>query len=449
MLKSMQNLTQRQILNFLLPLSFSFLIMTIGSPWIQAVISRKPDAETQLAAFGLALSLAQLFHSPIINMLTTSNALARDRQSYLVLRRLMMALILILTILPGLMAVTPLLDIYMGDLLGVPDELIEAARPTFAVVFLSGVGVGIRRFHQGMMIQAGHNNPVWQGTIIRLIIAAGGAFLLGIVTDLPGAVIGGLAFMTAVSCEGAYAWYRSRSDVKRIMNTETGSNPLTMRDALSFHIPLALTSLLALVARPVIERGLAQTPDATTALAAWPVIFALLMILRAGAFAWPSVVVSLNKGSKEQAALYHFAWRLGLGLSLFMVIFSFTPLINIYVDYIIGAPDSLRNLIVDGVRAGCLMPLILAFSHHCRGVLMVQKRTHHVYVAMMITFFATTAVMWGGVALGLPGIPTAILSMTFAEALAFIYLAWAVSQREEYFPLSQTRPSPAHAGAGK
>ena len=85
-------MTYRKVLFFWLPLAFAWLLMTVEGPWIQAVISRKPDSETQLAAFGLLFSLSILIETPVIMLLATSSALSRDRQSFRVLWRFMMAI---------------------------------------------------------------------------------------------------------------------------------------------------------------------------------------------------------------------------------------------------------------------------------------------------------------------------------------------------------------------
>ena len=74
-------MTYRKVLVFWLPLFFAWLLMTFEGAWIQGVISRKPDSETQLAAFGLLFSLSILIETPVIMLLATSSALSRDQQS--------------------------------------------------------------------------------------------------------------------------------------------------------------------------------------------------------------------------------------------------------------------------------------------------------------------------------------------------------------------------------
>ena len=135
---------------------------------IQSVISRKPDSETQLAAFGLVFSLSILIETPIIMLLATSNALSRDRQSFRLLWRFMMGLNVMITVVALLMAFTPLLDVYLGGALNIPAHIIEATRPGMKIMVLWGAFIGYRRFHQGVIIRFGNTRFVGYGTVVRV-----------------------------------------------------------------------------------------------------------------------------------------------------------------------------------------------------------------------------------------------------------------------------------------
>ena len=75
------------ILGFWLPLAATWLMMSAEGPYVAAIIARMPEATFNLAAYGVAFSLAWLVESPIMMLLTASNALVRDRPSFLALRR--------------------------------------------------------------------------------------------------------------------------------------------------------------------------------------------------------------------------------------------------------------------------------------------------------------------------------------------------------------------------
>jgi len=419
--------TYRKVLLFWLPLAFSWLLMTFEGPWIQGVIARKPDSETQLAAFGLIFSLQVLIETPVIMLLATSSALSRNHQAYRVLWRFMMGINILVTVIALLMAFTPLLDFYLGNLLNIPEHIIEATRPGMQIMVLWSAFIGYRRFHQGILIRNGKTRYVGYGTVIRILVSGGVAIGLGAITQVAGAVIGAYALILAVGAEAIYTYFVSRPDVKRLLDTIRDKvKPLTYRDALKFHIPLAATSVITLLIRPFIERGLAEMPDATQALAAWPIVFSIMLLMRSGGMAYQEVVISLNQSQQHHEILRGFTLRLGFGLSIFMAIFAFTPMIAFYNNVILDVPENLHDLVLLGTQAGIMIPLLTTLQSYLRALLMLTDKTSPIYQAMILGFVVTIVTVWGGISLGLHGILTASLGLTFGQIveLAFLYFVY-------------------------
>ena len=425
-------MSYRKVLFFWFPLAMGWLMMTLEGPMIQSVISRKPDSETQLAAFGLVFSLSILIETPIIMLLATSNALSRDRQSFRLLWRFMMGLNVMITVVALLMAFTPLLDVYLGGALNIPAHIIEATRPGMKIMVLWGAFIGYRRFHQGVIIRFGNTRFVGYGTVVRVAFSGGTALLLGAVTNAAGVVIGGIALVLAVLAEAVYTYVVSRPDVKRLLATamKRGTSALTYRQALRFHLPLAVTSVVTMLVHPAIERGLASMPDPVPSLAAWPIILSIMLVMRAGGMAFQEVVISLDDSEKNHKILRGFTIRLGFGLSLFMMLFSFTPLITIYSDIVLGVPENLRDLVWMGAQAACLLPLLTTLQSYFRALLMLSDRTAAIYQAIVLGFCLTTLIVWGGIGAGLHGILAASLGLTIGQLfeLSLLYLSYRRGQ---------------------
>lgn len=417
-------MSYRKVLLFWLPLALSWLLMTFEGLWIQGVIGRKPDAETQLAAFGLIFSLSVLIETPVIMLLATSNALSRDRQSFRALWRFMMAVNIFVTLIAALMAFTPLLDIYLGRLLNVPSHIIEATRPGMKIMILWGGFIGYRRFYQGIIIRQGKTRYIAYGTVLRALVSGGVAIGLGAAAPIAGAVIGAFALLLATAAETLYTFVVARPDVIRLLSTPLarGQRALTQRDALRFHLPLAATSVITFLVSPVIERGLASMPDAAQSLAAWPVIFTILLVTRSGGMAYQEVVISLNDSEARHRVLRKFTLRLGLALSLVMLGFAFSPLIIIYQRAILQTPAQLQALVLVGAQAGLLLPLLTTLQSYLRALLILSHKTAAIYQAIVIGFILTAATVWGGIALGLHGILAASLGLTIGMAVDLLYL---------------------------
>ena len=421
-------MTYRKVLVFWLPLAMAWLLMTVEGPWIQGVISRKPDSETQLAAFGLMFSLSILIETPVIMLLATGSALARNRQAFRVLWRFMMAVNLLVLGIAVLMAFTPLLDFYLGVLLNVPAHIVEATRPAMRIMILWGGLIGYRRFHQGIMIRFGKTRYVGYGTVLRVLVSGSMALALGAITQIAGAAIGALALVCAVAAEAIYTYRVSRGDVMRLLQTPLRDKLQTLSygDALRFHLPLALTSFVTLGIHPVIERGLASMPDASRSLAAWPVIFSIMLLMRSGGMAYQEVVISLDESEENHRILRGFTLRLGTCLSLIMVLFVFTPLIDFYNTTILDVPQNLHQLVLLGTQSACLIPLLTTLQSYLRALLMLSRKTAPIYQAIILGFLVTTVIVWGGIDRGIHGVLAAGLGLTIGHIieLGFLYFIY-------------------------
>ncbi len=418
----------RKVLVFWLPLALAWWLMTLEGPLIQGVISRKPDSETQLAAFGLIFTLQILIETPIIMLLATSNALSRDRQSYRLLWRFMMSLNLLITFVALLMAFTPLLDLYLGGLLGIPAHIVEATRPGMQIMTLWGAFIGFRRFHQGIIIRFGNTRYVGTGTVLRVMVTGSVALSLGAITNMAGAAIGGAALMLAVLAEAIFIWRVARPDVAKLLATplREGAHALTYRQTLQFHLPLAATSVMTMLVNPAIERGLASTAGAEQNLAAWPVVFSILLIMRAGGMAYQEVVISLNESESHHRTLRNFTLQMGGALSLATICLAFTPLIRLYLNSVLGVPAHLQAFIIIGVQIGALLPFLTTLHSYFRALLMLTYRTAAIYQAIALGFGLTALVVWGGIAAGMDGIVAAALGLTLGHLveLAYLYLSY-------------------------
>lgn len=429
-------LTQRKIFWFWLPLAFSFMLMIFEGPWIQGVISRQEDAALQLAAFGLVVGMAVLIETPVIMFLAVGSALVRDKQSYEVLSRYALIVNILLTILSALMAFTPLLDLYLGVVLDIPKELINETRPAMVILLFWTWFIGYRRYHQGILINHGRTQTITIGTFLRIITSAGVAFTLGFWGQVSGAVIGAWSLMAAVTVEMIYVHIVSRPEVEKLKAIPTAHDkkPLTMQGVMQFHLPLAITAMMSWFILPMTQRALAQADNAVDVLAAYPIIFSIMMMMRAGGISWQEAVIALNKGEAERQALRKFTRTLGLSTSILLLLFAASPLITIYTKTILGVPEHLIPLIIMGSLFAVFIPLFSTLQSYLRALLMSKDNTNPIYQAMMIGFFITISALFGGISMGFAAIPVAISALTIGVAVELLVLWRALVQTQSFVP---------------
>lgn len=425
--ESSQNLSQREIFWFWLPLFASWLLMTAEGPFVSAVINRLPDEVIMLAAQGIVVSLSVLIESPIINLLATSTALVKDRPTYLLVRRFTIHWAIFLTIVTALLAFTPLFDLVVIDLLNTPEEVAVWVRPGLQIMTFWSAAIAWRRFLQGVLIHFGYTRRVAWGTAIRLASSAGTAALLGLYSDFPGVIIGGSALMAGVISEAAYATIAVRpllNDQLSEANSQNEEPEMTYRELFWFHLPLAGTSVLALLAQPLVTSSLARLQNPTISLAAWPIVFQVTLMARAAAFAWPEAVISLSKDRESFLPIRRFTISMAVAITILLALFVFTPLSSAYIFVVQDMTQVVGELAQSSLALFLFFPALAVFTSWLRGLLIKQRVTNQVNIGMAINLTVTAVMLAAGIALQLPGLPTAAAALNIAALCEVIYLTW-------------------------
>jgi progressive ankylosis protein len=430
---TIDRMRQRDIFLFWLPLFASWLLMTAEGPIVSAAINRLPDEVIMLAAQGIVVSLAITIESPIINLLATATALVRDDQSFRVVRRFTVHWAIALTVVSVAVAFTPLFDLVVFGWLNTPAEIGRWVRPGMQIMTLWSAAIAWRRFLQGALIHFGYTRVVAWGTAVRLLASGGTAIGLAVASDWPGVVIGASALMAGVVAEAAYATVA----IRPLRRNELGPGapadgdepPLQYRDLFWFHLPLAATALLTLLAQPLVTLSLARLDNPTLSLAAWPLIFQVVLMARAGAMALPEAVIALTRGPETYAPVRRFSLTLAAVSVAGMVLFALTPLLTIYLYQLQDAEPAVAGLARYGTRLFLLYPALFVLVAWLRGLLINSRATRPVNVGMAINLLITAAFLALGVAMRWPGITSAAVALYLAIVAELLYLTWQVRVR--------------------
>jgi hypothetical protein len=423
-------MTQRYILAFWLPLAASWALMTLEGPLVQAAIARLPDAETNLAAFGIVMSLSVTIEAPVIMLLATSTALCRDRAAYRVLHRFMLWLNLLLTVVAAVVAFTPVYDWIVPGAMGIPAHIAAAARPGMRIMTLWSAAIGWRRFYQGILIRFGQTPRVSYGTVVRLLASGGTAAALALWSDLPGVWVGSCGVLAGVMAEAVLVTWLVRPTVLRHLTTDVPQHrpaasaraPITMRRVVSFHTPLAATSLLTLLSQPLVGAGLARAAFPEQSLSAWPVAFSVVLFTRSFGMATQEVVIALVDGPETLRPVRRFTMSVFVGAVLILGLIAFTPLADLYLQEVAGVSSELASFVIPGLQMALLLPGLTVLQSWLRGLLMKGDATASIYQAMGINLVVTAAALALGVAVKAPGIQMAAVALTVAMLAELAFL---------------------------
>ena len=391
-----------RILRIWWPLAASWLLMGVEPPVLSAVVARLAEPEINLAAYGgVAFPLAMIVVSPLTMLLAASTALSKDWDSYLKLRRFMLCAGALLTALHVLIALTPLYYVVVVGLIGAPTEIIEPARVGLVIMIPWAWSIAYRRFYQGVLIRFGHSRAVGLGTLIRLsadglVLAIG--YLIG---TIPGIVVATGAVIAGVISEAIYVGLRVRPVLRHQLRRAAPAGPsLTLHDFLVFYGPLAMTSVVDMLVRPVISAALSRMPDALASLAVWPVVSGLILMQRSLGIPYKEVVVALVDEPGAAHSLRRFTALLAILTTALPLIMAATPLGAIWFGRISALTPVLAVLAHRSLWIALLMPGLNVLQSWYQGLILSSRHTRGITEAVVVSLLTIGVTLGAGVAWG-------------------------------------------------
>ncbi len=374
--------------------------MGLEIPLVAIILSRFPDPEIHLAAFGgVVFPLSLIIEAPIIMILSASTALCKDGQTYVLLRNFIWGLVGILTLLHLAVAFTPLYDLIVVDILRVPAPIVEPARIGLQIMTPWTLSIGLRRFLQGVVIRTGHTRLIGLGTLLRICIS--GSLLTVGLWNLsgPGIVVATTAMATGVMVEAGLIYCFSRPAIKEVRNQPPVSE-LTFGTLVSFYVPLAATPLITLATLPMISAALSRMPLALESLAVWPVLSGLTFVFRSVGFAFQEVVIAMSSRKEMVRPLKFFAGGLACcttGLLLFMAV---TPMATFWFNTVAALKPHLTQMALNGLWIALWLPLFSPWDSFFNGILVQRGLTKCVTQAVMLYVVGSSMFLLVGIFIG-------------------------------------------------
>lgn len=394
------------------PLAASWVLMAMEPTLVIASVSRLPEAKINLAAWSsVVFPISLVIEGPIIMMLAASTRLSTSWRRYSAVLRYGVVMSVLLSLLHGLIAFTPLYDFVATTLLGCDPRVLEPGRVGLQIMTPWTLAIGYRRTQQGALIRFERSGAVGVGTAVRLVATAAILASLGVWSGLSGIAVAGCGVATGVTAEALYAHWRVK-EIHSLLRREPEGETLTVARFMRFYTPLALTPLVTLFIQPIGAAGMNRMPRALDSVAAWGPVHALVFTTRSVGMAFNEVVVTLVALGGGPRALRRFGWGLAGATSAVLALMAFTPLSGIWFGEVQRIPAELIPMARLGAALCVLMPSYQVAQSWFQGLLVHAHQTRPITEAVLIYF----ALAWGLLEVG----------VLMAEGLGISGLNWTL-----------------------
>ena len=402
-----------------LPLSLSDVTMACGDPMMTTTLAYLPDAQNNLAAVGIAKSLAIFFESPIIMILHAANALAGSQDSRKALWRFTLFVGAGLTCLLSLLGLPIIFNFVGVSLLGIPSAMLTTVSQVLLLMGGWPFAIAWRRYFQGLLIYHGQSRAVAKASILRLftlaLVLTGGFFL-----PISGGILAGFALISGVVVEAiAVTIFARLSGATLPPQIEQPNLPRNLAQVWKFYLPLANSMMVVWGGRAILISILARAEDSTIAIAAWSAAWGLVLVIANSTRMVQQMVIKYRHQVSDRQLL-SFAISVGAACSSLLLLMSVTPIGDRIVQSFIGNDLTLANSIKPVLLICTIVPLFVALQNATQGFLVSENRTGHVNLStwlgtgtlLIIATFAINKGMNGAMAAAIAMITSMLVEVT-------------------------------------
>lgn len=379
-----QLLSNKEIFKFWFPLSATWLMMSIEGPFLTALIARLDDAKYNLAAYGIAFSLALIMESPVIMMMSASTALVKDKLSFRKLRNFTYMTNILTTLMMLILIFPPVFNMLANSVLNLPEHVSDLTYKAVAILLPWPAAIGYRRFYQGIMISSGATKKVAYGTIIRVLSMGVTAIVMYSFFAVEGVVIGASALSMGVIMEAVASRFMVKDLVKSVKAKSGPDETISYKSILHFYYPLAATSVINLGMHPMVTFFIGQSRNSIESLAVLPVLNSLVFIFRSFGLSYQEAVIALINKTKNYTALRNFERYLAISVVAGLSLISFTPFGDFWFLKVSGLTAELTYFAKVPLMIYTIFPALTVIISFQRGILVCSKNTQPITWASIL-----------------------------------------------------------------
>jgi progressive ankylosis protein len=406
-----------------LPLSLSDVTMACGDPMMTTTLAYLPDAQNNLAAVGIAKSLAIFFESPIIMILHAANALAGSQDSRKALWRFTLFVGGGLTFLLSLLGLPIIFNFVGVSLLGIPSAMLATVSQVLLLVGGWPFAIAWRRYFQGLLIYHGQSGALAKASICRLFTLAL-VLIIGFSLQISGGVVAGLGLMGGVIVEAIVVTiFAYRSGAILPPEIEQPNLPRNLTQVWKFYLPLANSMMVVWGGRAILISILARAEDATIAIAAWTAAWGLVLVIANSTRMVQQMVIKYRHQVSDRQLL-SFAVSVGAACSTVLLLMSLTPIGDHIVQSFIGNDLTLAKSIKPILLICTIVPLFVALQNATQGFLVSENRTGHVNLSTWLGTGTLLIIVTLAINNGMNGATSAAIAMITSMLVEISCLLW-------------------------
>ena len=370
LMRTSQSTRQRQYWQFYWPLVITGMSLMLVRQLQNGTLARYPDATREIAIFAIASSTFFVFHAVLLFLPQLVNVYVRSREARDVCFRFSLVAGVLLSLPLLFVAYSSVGEAMISSVFDIDGAMLDGVALYLQLLSPLILIDALRYYNTGVLIQSRRTGLV---TVLNAFYLTTFIALLAI-----GFVSGWRPVVTLSFAQVASACAHlivSASMQRRVFRfpAKPEYTELTLGEVWSFFWPIAFTSTMFALNRPLLYSFVSRLPDAIPVIAALRIAFDFTMLFHSPINQFRHLFITFGK--QDPTGVRRFMFGISGVLVITMVCVAGTPLGTVVFRDLLGVEEDVLQMAIGVIWIQCLLPVVASVRNYFHGVAMIERKT--------------------------------------------------------------------------
>jgi len=369
-------MTQHAI-SLLLPTAANMTVVPILSLLLSGILTRTNNPDAAIGGFSVALGISMFVGLPQLRTQQLTLVFFDNHASLKQLRKFVVFWVAIVTIIALIVVIPSVTEYLLTSVFSVTGELKQNAQDALLWLIPLPALLIIKMHYYGAVLRISKPRLAWYGTGAGAITVVAVAFTLFSTSLVHGASIAAIAMSAGTAAEAATLAVLSINPIRKFRGVANEKNEdISTKAMVLFFWPLLFAAMLPAGTQPILNAGMARSPEPDVSIAAVALSFYVFQLIAVATNGTQNTALALFASGYSPFRVRRFAFAVGaITFAIVALIAYIPPVTEFVIGDIMGAEGRLKELSSTGFRLLSILPIALVMEQLYTAALMRTRNT--------------------------------------------------------------------------
>ena len=364
-------------ISLLLPTAANMTVVPILSLLLSGILTRTNNPDAAIGGFAVALGISMFVGLPQLRTQQLTLVFFDNHASLKQIRKFVSLWVAIVTIIALIVVIPSVTEYLLTSVFSVTGELKPNAQDALLWLIPLPALLIIKMHYYGAILRISKPRLAWYGTGAGAIAVVAVAITLFSTGLAHGASIAAIAMSAGTVAETATLAMLSINPIRKFKGVANEKNEgISMKAMILFFWPLLFAAMLPAGTQPILNAGMARSPEPDVSIAAVALSFYVFQLIAVATNGTQNTALALFASGYNPFRVRRFVLKVGaITFAIVALIAYIPPVTEFVIGDIMGAEGRLKELSSTGFRLLSVLPIALVMEQLYTAALMRARNT--------------------------------------------------------------------------